>query len=181
MKAQDYKIIKNSNENTSKVLTKNEVIWKEPKWWETAKNIANPKCDLQSNYNYFYLNKILLNNKNKNQIYVRWNESALRSLNKIDPLIENMGPAFYSSNNGKTMEILGGMHQYISDNTDSYRYTFDFDGSNLIRAKRLDRTEVVVETYCESNVQFNFWISKDSLGMDINRINKILGLFIAVK
>lgn len=176
MKAQDYEKIIMLNQETEKVVCEKEVIW-EGKWWSTAVNLANSKLSYEDYNNaYFYLNSIHFN-KDKNQIYIRWNESALSSLNNLEPKIRSIGPAFYISKNGKSGDYIGGIREEIGKNTP----IINIKNNNLIKVTTLNKTEVLVETYCKTNVQFNFWIYNNTLGRDINRINNILGLFIAIK
>lgn len=181
MKAQDYEKIKILNQDTQKVLFEKEVIW-ENTWWGKATNMKNPKLEYYSNNNaYFYFNKILLKDKEKNQIYVRWNESALQNLLKLDSKMFQLGPAFYTSDNGKTGDYIAGFTESINTDNGTSKSTQTIKRSDLIKLTTLSKTELLAETYCESSVQFNFWIYNHELAKDINRINNILGLFIAVK
>lgn len=181
MKAQDYEKIIMLNQETEKVMCENEVIW-ENKWWKRATNIANPRLSYQSfNDAYLYANKILLNKKNINQVYAKWNESALHNLNKIDNKIFNIGLAFYTSNNGKTGDSIASIRQLIDENNGTNEVIAHIKKNDLIKALELNKTEWLIETYCESMIQMNFWVYNKALGKDLNRINNILGLVISVK
>lgn len=181
MKAQDYGKIIMLNQDTQKVLFEKEVIW-DNKWWGKATNIKNPKLEYYSNNDaYFYSNKVLLNNKNINQVYVKWNEYALHNLKKIDNKIYGLGPAFYTSNNGKTGDYIASFTERINTDNGTSKSTQIIKQSNLIKMTTLNKTELLAETYCESCMSFNFWIYNHTLARDLNRINNILGLFIAVK
>lgn len=181
MKAQDYEKIMMLNQETEKVIFENEVIW-ENKWWEKATNIANPRLRYESfNDAYFYANKILLNNKNINQVYVKWNESALYNLNKIDNKISDISPAFYTSNNGKVGDYIASINQSIDKNNGTNEVIPNIKKNDLIKVLELNKTEWLIETYCESMIQINFWVYNKALGKDLNRINNIIGLVISVK
>lgn len=181
MKAQDYEKIIMLNQETEKVMCENEVIW-ENKWWEKATNIANPRLRYESfNDAYFYANKILLNNKNTNQAYVKWNESALSSLNNLDSKIRSIGSTFYTINNGKTGDVIVSINQTIDKNNGTNEVIARIKKNDLVKVLELNKTEWLIETYCESMIQFNFWVHNSVLGRDLNRINNILGLFIAIK
>lgn len=181
MKAQDYEKIKILNQDTQKVLFEKEVIWGNT-WWGKVTNMKNPKLEYYSNHNaYFYFNKILLNDKRKNQIYVRWNESALQNLLKLDSKMFRLGPAFYTSDNGKADEFIASIRQLTDENNGTDKVTTNIKKSDLVKVLELNKTEWLIETYCESIISFNFWVYNSTLGRDLNRINNILGLFIAVK
>lgn len=181
MKAQDYEKIIMLNQETKKIMCENEIIW-ENKWWGKAKNIENPKLEFMSHANaYFYSNIVLLNNKNINQAYVKWNESALRNLVQIDNKIFGLGPAMYISNNGTTVGYIASIKQQIDKNNGTNKVNTTIKKSDLVKVLEMNKTEWLIETYCESMIQFNFWVYNKELGKDLNRINNILGLFIAVK
>lgn len=179
MKAQDYKNIKYSNEDTSKVLTQNEVVWENPKWWIDAKNIANPRLDVEVDKS-FYRNRIALT-KEFNNVYVKWNESALHNLNKLDSSISVLSVAFFTENNGKAGDFIASLGEKINTNNGNLESIQTIRINNLIKFTRLNRTELLVGTYCKTILQFNFWVYADALRSDLNRINNIIGLVIAAK